>query len=109
MSGPRLVSPERAVDRLTEALAQPETSMNRDASMQRFEFCFELAWKAIQECLREEGADCQSPKSCLREAYRLEWLMDETGWIAMLDDRNLTAHTYDETFARTFTNVWPGI
>ena len=82
MTGPRLASLERAVDRLAEALAQPETGMNRDTRIQRFEFCFELAWKAIQERLRAEGTDCRSPKGCLREAYRQEWLMDETGWIA---------------------------
>jgi len=90
---------EQAVARLAEAVAEPETAMNRDASIQRFEFSFELAWKTVQECLRTEGSDCHSPKSCLREAFRQEWIEDEMGWIAMLDDRNLATHTYDETFA----------
>lgn len=100
MTGPRLESLERALIRLAEALAAPETDLNRDASIQRFEFSFELAWKAIQERLREDGSDCRSPKPCLREAFRQDWISDEAGWIAMLDDRNLTSHTYDEELAR---------
>jgi len=52
-----------ALTRLREVLSQPENDVSRDAAIQRFEFCFELAWKAIQERARDEGMDCQSPKS----------------------------------------------
>ncbi len=44
-----------AIARLSEVLAEPENDVSRDAAIQRFEFCFELAWKAIQERAREEG------------------------------------------------------
>jgi hypothetical protein len=37
----------QALLRLDEALKQPENEFIRDAAIQRFEFCFELAWKAI--------------------------------------------------------------
>jgi len=43
-----------AVDRFRKALEVLETDVSRDAAIQRFEFCFELAWKAIQERAREE-------------------------------------------------------
>ena len=82
-----------AIVRLNEALVAPETDLNRNAAIQRFEFCFELAWKVIQEQVRTEGLDCQSPKGCLKLAYKNGWLIDETGWLAMLEDRNRTAHT----------------
>lgn len=95
----RLESLQRAVARFGEALEAPETDMNRDATIQRFEFCFELAWKTIQGRAREEGLDCQSPKECLRVAFRMGWLDDESNWLAMLDDSNRTSHTYDERFA----------
>ena len=89
-----------AIVRLNEALVAPETDLSRDAAIQRLEFCFELSWKVIQEHARTEGLNCQSPKGCLKLAYKNGWIVDETGWLAMLEDRNRTAHTYDETLAK---------
>ena len=89
-----------AIARLREVLAQPENDVSRDAAIQRFEFCFELAWKAIQERARDEGMDCQSPKSCLKLAFKNSWIVDEQPWLAMLVDRNQTSHTYDEALAK---------
>jgi len=89
-----------AIARLRQVLKEPENDVSRDAAIQRFEFCFELAWKAIQERAREEGLDCQSPKGCLRVAFKASWIEDEQGWLAMLEDRNQTSHTYDEDLAK---------
>jgi nucleotidyltransferase substrate binding protein (TIGR01987 family) len=97
----RLGSLRSAIARLREALEAPETALSRDAAIQRFEFCFELAWKAVQERARSEGLECQSPKGCLKVAFTASWIDDEDGWLAMLEDRNLTAHTYDEELAKT--------
>ena len=90
----------RAVGRLEEALALPLSDVIRDACIQRFEFCFELAWKAVQQASRNQGRDCMSPRSCLREAFAMGWLTDEEAWLVMLADRNLTSHTYDEELAQ---------
>ena len=89
----------RALARLEEALREPATPLVRDACIQRFEFCFELGWKAIQEALRREGRDCTSPRSCLREAFKQRWIESEEAWSRLLADRNLTSHTYDEALA----------
>jgi nucleotidyltransferase substrate binding protein (TIGR01987 family) len=97
---PRLTSLRNAVVRLREALAVAETDVSRDAAIQRFEFCFELAWKAVQERARNEGMDCQSPKGCLKLAFKSGWIQDESGWLAMIEDRNRTSHTYDEQLAK---------
>ena len=35
----------------------------------------------------------------LQQAYRLGWLDDEERWLKLLDDRNLTSHTYREALA----------
>jgi nucleotidyltransferase substrate binding protein (TIGR01987 family) len=89
-----------AIARLREVLKQPENDVSRDAAIQRFEFCFELAWKSIQERARDEGLDCQSPKGCLQVAFKTSWIANEQGWLAMLEDRNRTSHTYDEDLAK---------
>jgi len=89
-----------AIARLREVLKQPENDVSRDAAIQRFEFCFELAWKSIQERARDEGLDCQSPKRCFQVAFKTSWVENEQGWLAMLEDRNRTSHTYDEDLAK---------
>lgn len=72
----------QAIARLGDALTAPETDLSRDAAIQRFEFCFELAWKVIQERARTEGLDCQSPKGCFKLAYKNNWITEEAGWLA---------------------------
>lgn len=69
----------------------------RDGVIQRFEFTAELAWKTIREyLLSEKVANINSPKSVMREAYHMNVITDEDGWIQILDDRNATSHIYDE-------------
>jgi nucleotidyltransferase substrate binding protein (TIGR01987 family) len=89
----------RAVTRLDEALAEPESAFIRDAAIQRFEFCFELAWKAVQAVARLEGQDCASPRAAFGVAWRNQWVAEETPWLDMLDARNKTSHTYRESVA----------
>jgi hypothetical protein len=48
-----------SIARLREVLKQPENDVSRDAAIQRFEFCFELAWNSIQERARERFPDLQ--------------------------------------------------
>jgi len=104
---PRVDSLRKAILRLREALDAAETDVSRDAAIQRFEFCFELAWKTIQERARKEGLDCQSPKGCFKLAFKNRWIADENGWLAMLEDRNRTAHTYDEELAKEVSRRLP--
>lgn len=63
---PRLVLFEKALGRLEEALTRPEDPIVRDACIQRFEFTFEMAWKAIRDYALAEGLDCVSPRDCFR-------------------------------------------
>ena len=39
-----------AVDSLQDAVAQPKNPYTRDATIQRFEYTFELAWKMLRRC-----------------------------------------------------------
>lgn len=67
-----------------------------DIAVKRFEFTFEMAWKACKRALDYFGFDCKSPRECLREAYAQGILSDESTWLSMLEQRNLSAHVYDE-------------
>jgi len=90
---------EQALRRLQEVLREPESSLVRDAAIKRFEFTFELAWKAVQRVLREQGVLCHSPKGCYREAFACGMVQDNPLWIRMIEDRNRTVHTYNEKTA----------
>ena len=74
--------------------------LGRDGLIQRFEFTFELAWKTLKSCFEEEGlVGLISPKPVLRETFAAGLIHDEELWLAMLDDRNSTAHIYSEHLA----------
>ncbi len=73
----------------------------RDSAIQRFEMCFDLAWKTLKEYLLDKkGVSCFSPKVCFREAFQNNFFhSDDSGWMQMTDDRNLMSHIYDESEA----------
>jgi nucleotidyltransferase substrate binding protein (TIGR01987 family) len=91
----------RSLDRLAEALAVgSEEMLAIDGTIQRFEFTFELFWKSVRRLLARQGVEVNSPRAVLQQAYGLGWLDDEPEWLQLLDDRNLTSHTYREALAR---------
>lgn len=91
---------QSAVSRLKEAIAEYEQTHSqavRDGAIQRFEFSAELAWKATQDYLEEQGyLDVHSPKAVMRKAYLEGLITDEQGWLSLLDARNKTSHLYDD-------------
>jgi nucleotidyltransferase substrate binding protein (TIGR01987 family) len=89
----------RSLDRLAEALRTPEEPLAIDGTIQRFEFTFELFWKVLRRLLARDGIEANSPRAALQQSYGLRWLDDEPDWLKVLDDRNLTSHTYREALA----------
>jgi nucleotidyltransferase substrate binding protein (TIGR01987 family) len=104
---PRLKSFWAAVERLEEALSLPKGAVVRDSAIKRFELCFELSWKVIQSFLRDRGLTCRSPRDCLREAFSYGLLAEEEVWVRMIQDRNLSVHTYNEELANQLYSRLP--
>jgi len=98
---------EQSLSRLEEALAKPEDAIVRDACIQRFEFTFEMAWKALQRYALAEGLECVSPRDCFRAGFRLGLIDKDAHWMAMVEDRNRAAHTYDEKAANAIYRALP--
>lgn len=69
--------------------------------IQAFEFTFEQCWKAIQKRAGSEGVEIGSPKKAFMFAFQNAWIKKEKEsiWLSMLEDRNLTSHTYKEDVA----------
>ena len=95
----------KAVQRLDEANIEyrkhPDNDVIRDGLIQRFEFTFELAWKASKEYLIDQGFsnDLHFPKQELRAAYENHMIDDEAVWLKMLSSRNSSSHIYDDRVA----------
>ena len=72
---------------------------NIDATIKRFEFTFELAWKFLKDYFLERDLQLNYPKEIIKEAFAVSLIDNESVWIQMLTDRNMTSHTYDEKLA----------
>ena len=96
------VAAEKALKVLKVALDKPmeEDRTNVDATIQRFEFSVELFWKLLKRILATRGIEKQYPRDVLQQAYAGSLIDNETLWLSMLQDRNLTSHTYNEDLAR---------
>lgn len=90
-----------------EALIAPKSELSRDAAIKRFELAFELSWKLLQKHLREQGLDCQSPKSCFQAGLANKLITDEALATIMIADRNFSVHTYNEKFAEELLTRLP--
>ena len=91
-----------ALRRLGEFTNTPcATDREKAGVIQAFEFTFEQAWKLIQKIAQGEGLEANSPKSALMAGIQLKLIFpsDESLWSKMLEDRNLSSHTYKEEFA----------
>jgi nucleotidyltransferase substrate binding protein (TIGR01987 family) len=99
----RMLSASKALTALREVVGIAEVpAITRDAAIQRFEFTFEAVWKAAKLYLKEiEGLDVGSPKGVLRASMEVGILADDETSLGleMVDDRNLTSHTYNEGLA----------
>ena len=67
-----------------------------DLVVERFEFTFEMAWKALKRYLSYLGIEAKNPRSVFKEAFAQRIILDENIWLDMIEQRNLSSHIYDE-------------
>jgi nucleotidyltransferase substrate binding protein (TIGR01987 family) len=74
----RIKEAEKALETLREVLEEQYSVIVRDATIQRFEYTFEIFWKLLKEYLyAHEGIECNSPKSCFRAVLSVGLLSDK--------------------------------
>lgn len=100
---------KKAYSQLEEALeliAKRELSnIEKQGAIQAFEFTYELAWNVLRDYLIWQGAETISgSRDAIREAFKRELISDGHAWLAMLQDRNRTVHTYNEETANQILN-----
>lgn len=95
---------DKAFKRLTDAIQiirnEPDNVLLQAGLIQTYEFTFELAWKTLKNYLEMEGFTVPSPRATLRQAFQCGYIQQGDVWLKALNDRNLTAHTYDDEVAK---------
>ena len=93
----------RALDRFREALEHKDVLEREgfgdiflDLAVKRFEFTYEMSWKAIRRFLDFIGIEAKYPRACFKEAYAIGLLSKEAVWLEMIEQRNLTSHVYNQ-------------
>ena len=91
-----------------EVLKSADFNLAKDDAIYRmgvigqFNLTFELAWKALQAVLRLHGVETSetgSPREILKLGVKVNFVENETAWLAMLGRRNTAVHVYDEAAA----------
>jgi nucleotidyltransferase substrate binding protein (TIGR01987 family) len=79
---------------------RPLSRLENQGLIQAFEFTDELAWNTLRDFLIFHGVtDLVGSRDTSREAFKRQLISDEDGWMMMLNDRNRSSHTYNETTA----------
>ena len=97
----RISDYKNALERLKESIEESKTinsSTIKDGVIQRFEFTLELSWKVMKYFLNSEGiTEAKAPRSTIRSGFNNEIIQNAKLWIDMIEDRNLTTHTYSQS------------
>ena len=99
----RLEAFGRAMRRLEQGIAlvrtradDEELTMEEEGLIQRFEYCFELGWKLLQDVEKDlNGQGLGGPRAAIRWATAEGWVDDGEVWMSMPQSRNVTTHVYD--------------
>jgi len=90
---------DRALHKL-QAFAEYTKKSDEDifqvALIGAFEFTFELGWKTLKDYLKFGGINVSIPREVIKQAFHHKLIEDGETWIAMLEDRNILAHVYDD-------------
>ncbi|MCK6540119.1 MAG: nucleotidyltransferase substrate binding protein [Anaerolineales bacterium] len=95
----------KALSQLREAveLAQKRqlSKLEEQGLIQAFEFTHELAWNTLKDFLEERGVqDLYGSRDTTREAFKTGLIENGEAWMNMIQSRNLTSHTYEESTAK---------
>jgi nucleotidyltransferase substrate binding protein (TIGR01987 family) len=76
------------------------SQLEKQGVIQAFEFTHELAWNVLKDYLQDQGnQNIKGSKDATREAFKVELIADGEQWMAMIQSRNVSSHTYDENTA----------
>lgn len=101
----------RQLQSAVELSQQRELSnLEKQGVIQAFEFTHELAWNVLKDYLQDQGnQNIRGSKDATREAFKVQLITDGEGWMAMIQSRNISSHTYDERTAEELVEAITGL
>jgi len=82
------------------------TKLEKQGVIQAFEFTHELAWNVLKDFLEDQGEqNIRGSKDATRAAFKVSLIIDGEQWMAMIQSRNISSHTYDEKIAESLVMV----
>jgi nucleotidyltransferase substrate binding protein (TIGR01987 family) len=85
-----------AIERENEIKLQGFEDIYLDLIVKRFEYTYEMSWKALKRVLEFLGLEANNPRNVFKEAFAQGLIKDEEVWLDMIEQRNLSNHVYDE-------------
>lgn len=106
----RFYNYNRALVELGEAVELSQirklTKLESQGLIQAFEYTHELAWKTLKDFIEERGnSQIFGSKDATREAFALDLISQGEVWMSMVNSRNQTSHTYDESTAQQIVTL----
>ena len=97
----RVANVRRALEQLESFFdPPPRNEREQQGLIKAFETSFELGWNSLRDLMRARGvSDLIGSRDTLRQAFQLGLIEDGEGWMQMVQDRNLTRHTYNQARA----------
>ena len=100
----RFVNFKKALAQLEDAVSLSKqrklSQLEKQGVIQAFEFTHELAWNVLKDYLEDQGEQSiRGSKDATRSAFKVSLITEGELWMAMIQSRNISSHTYDEETA----------
>ena len=82
------------------------SQLEKQGVIQAFEFTHELAWNVLKDYLEDQGMqNINGSKDTTRAAFKVALIVSGEQWMAMIQSRNLSSHTYNEHTAEQLVDA----
>lgn len=97
--GAEIITQELGKAEFEEAAYERISDLLKEGLIKRFEYTHQLAWNVMKDYEEYQGiSPIMGSRDATRQALKIG-LIDDARWMNMIDNRNLTADTYNENTA----------
>lgn len=97
--GAEIITQELGKAEFEETAYERISDLLKEGLIKRFEYTHQLAWNVMKDYEEYQGiSPIMGSRDATRQALKIG-LIDDSHWMNMIDNRNLTADTYNENTA----------